>query len=120
MGRAWRGASLVLIITAHDVFIYGGNGNGAMATIAQQRSINGTGAGALGHWGSSNRSNGKGKDGTMEGNNGRTAFPLRSIDRSCGFVHVGRGRGQVLFRRVFCSKKLEHSLVIIPTNRNKL
>jgi hypothetical protein len=31
MGRAWRGASLVLI-AAHDVFVYGGNGNGNGAT----------------------------------------------------------------------------------------
>jgi hypothetical protein len=61
MGRAWRRASLVLI-AAHDVFIYGdnGNGNGARATGQQRRSINqlqwhwGSGAGAtaiaMGQW----------------------------------------------------------------------
>jgi hypothetical protein len=69
MGRAWRGASLVLI-AAHDVFIYGDNGNGscngngtrrrgqrgndsgvgngALVTIDQWHRGRGTGAGATG------------------------------------------------------------------------
>jgi hypothetical protein len=106
MGRAWRGASLVLIITAHDVFmINGGNGNGNAATGQRRRSmdrsidrnVNGNGERrGLGHWG-----NRRQWQQEQRGN----GVPIAMIDHgSCVCVWtwgVGRGRGRCLFRVLF-------------------
>ncbi len=104
MGRAWRGASLVLI-AAHDVFIYGDNGNGSCngngtRRRGQRGNDSGVGNGALvtidqWHWGRSNRSNGKRNGATID-----RSLPLQSIVWMWGAV----GRGRVCFIRSFDPK----------------
>ena len=102
MGRAWRRASLVLI-AAHDVFIYGGNGNGATAMAMIDQSI------ATGqwqqqlqwHWGT-----GAGAAGATGGNgNGAMAIvPIAMIDHvPCAVWMWGAGMGVVY--SVFYSKR---------------
>jgi hypothetical protein len=90
MGRAWRGASL-LLIAAHGNC--NGNGNGAMGQRRRQLQLQW-------HWGRSNRSNGNG--------NGARGMGQRHYDHCRSIVWVwgawGTGVGDVysvvLFKKV--------------------
>jgi hypothetical protein len=108
MGRAWRGASLLLIAAHGDCNGNAARGQGQPALNQSIAMGNGDGGaqsincnGALGHWGMGTGAGATG--GKRNGANDRT-FPLQ-----CSIVWmwawgVGRGHGRVLFR-VFYSKR---------------